>query len=300
MQVDSKIVVSLTSRLFADEISKLQERVGSLLTLQDPHKLQNINSVGLYSVCQKNVAPDFVQIHSYISRATLAILEEVTPDSLVFTRINFLENYQIKNVYNPFFQWDSHTTLSVIPPVFGIEKATVALESNGFNVVFPMVVPESIANMVIQKLLLYNIYAKLHEDEPDKINMDYVRLQTTTINHMGRTYILDISESNPRGVLEIMDNVAMYSCVLAGVLPNAILNLLATTMRQDKHELLEIFEGIEIEKNKDIDIDTDIQHMEHFIAFSQVISSVFNLSPKLRLALYTPDTVSGTCWLISQ
>lgn len=298
MQVDSRIVVTLTSRLYADEISKLQEKVGSVVPLQDPHRLQNLNSVGLYNVCQRNVAPDFIQIYSYLSRATLAILEEVTPDTMVFTRIDFSQNYQLKNVYSPFFQWDSHSVLSVIPPLFGVEKNTVVLESNGFDLVFPSVVPLALAQMLIQKLMMYNIYTKLYDANVGHINMDHVRLQTTTIQHMGRTYVLDITHNNPESVLGILDNLVLYSGILATLIPNSLMRLVPAVMRHNQHELLDIFAGMfPNDVDVDINIDDDIQKMESFMAYMQSLSTIFNLSPKLRLAQYSPDTLCATAWL---
>lgn len=298
MQVDNRIIVTLTSRLYADEISKLQEKIGSILPLQDPHKLQNLNSVGLSSVCQKNVVPDFIQIYSYLSRATIAILEEVTPDTLVFTRIDSSQNYQLKNVYHPFFQWDSHSVLSIIPPVFGIDKNTITLESNGFDLVFPTVVPYSLAQVVIQKLMLYNIYTKLHDANIGDINMDHVRLQTTTIHHMGRAYVLDIAYNNPASMLEILDNLVIYSSVVAALLPNSLMRMIPVILRHNQHELVDVFAGVvQHDVNLDINIDDDIQKMEYFMAYMQSLSTIFNLSPKLRLAQYSSDTLCGTAWL---
>nr|BEG23096.1 capsid triplex subunit 2 [Macronycteris gammaherpesvirus 1] len=298
MQVDNRIVVTLTCRLYADEISKLQEKVGCILPLQDSHKLQNLNSVGLTTVCQRNVAPDFIQIYSYLSRATLAILEEVTPDSLIFSRIDYSQNYQLKNVYSPFFQWDSHTPLAVIPPVFGIEKSTIVLESNGFDLVFPSVVPLDLGQIVIQKLFLYNVYAKLHEDNVGDINMEHVHLQTTTIHHMGRTYALDIAPNNPESILEIMDNLVMYSSILMYMVPQAIQRLFPVILRHNQHELLDLFIGDnQVDDQFHANIDDDIPKMEAFMACLHSLSTVFNLGPKLRLAQYSSETLCGTAWL---
>ncbi|AAC13813.1 capsid triplex subunit 2 [Equid gammaherpesvirus 2] len=300
MQVDSRIVVTLTSRLYADEISKLQERVGSVVPLKDSHRLQNLNSVGMYSVYMRNVAPDFVAMFSYLSEATLAILDEVTPDTLVFSRLDHSQNYELKNVYYPSFAWHSHTLLTVVPPVFGREAATVALESNGFEIVFPVVMPHALAQAVLQKLMLYNIYARLSDANVGDVNMDHVRFHATTLHHMGRAYTLHIDQANPGGMLGLLDNLAIYLAIISALLPNSLARLLPAIMRHEQHELLNIFAGVAPpDDGGDFNIEDDMQKMESFMAYMQSVSSIFNLGPKLRLGQYSSETQSGTAWLAS-
>ncbi|AJG42952.1 capsid protein [Harp seal herpesvirus] len=304
MQVDKRILVTLTSRLYADEISKLQERVGSIVPLQDPHKLQNLNSVGLAPVCSRNTNPDYIKIYHYLSNSTLAILDEVTPDTLVFTRIDHVETYQLKNVYKPFFQWDSHTQLSVIPPMFGLEEATVKLDSNQFDMIFPTVVPRDLGQNMLQKLLLYSIYSKLHEINPDEVNMPDVQFYTTNISHMGRTYNLDIINTNPESILSLLDNVCMATCLLTALTPIGCYRLGPALLRYNQHELLQMFLGVIPEHVHDAHQDVpianvgdDVVRMEAFFTYLQSLGSIFNLAPKFHLSIYSPDTLLGTGWL---
>ncbi|AIU39551.1 capsid triplex subunit 2 [Equid gammaherpesvirus 5] len=298
MQVDSKIVVTLTSRLYADEIAKLQEKVGAVVPLQDYHRLQNVGSVGLGGVYQRHVAPDFIKMFSYLSECTLAILDEVNPDTLVLTRLDPAQNYELKNVYSPSFQWHSHTLLTVCPPVFGRERSTVTLESNGVDLVFPVVLPHGLAQAVLQKMMLYNVYTRLHDANVGDVNMEHVKFHATNVQHMGRVYALDIGQGNPAGMLELLDNLAIYVAIVATLIPNAMARLLPALMRHDQHELLNLFAGVAPQDDgADFNIEDDIQKMESFMAYVQSLSTIFNLGPKLRLGQYSPDTSSGTVWL---
>lgn len=302
MLVDKKIIITFTSRLFADEISKLQEKIGTIVPLKDPHKLQNLQSVGLSCVYSRESSPDYVHIFTYISRCTLAILEEVTPDTIVLTRIDPMDNYQIKNVYKPFFQWDSHSHLVIIPPVFGRDDATVILESNGYDLVFPCVVPYDLGQSILQRLFLYNLYSRIAATDP-QVDMNGVLLYTTSITHMGRTYNLEIPQNNPTGTLQILDNLAIYVSIMAALLPRSCLRLVTVLLRHDEHELLDIFRGVippEIinSANAPLVIQDDVIRMETFISYLQTLSSIFNLGPKLQVASYMPETLTATCWTV--
>lgn len=302
MLVDKKIIVTLTSRLFTDEISKLQEKIGSIVPLKDPHKLQNLQSVGLSSVYSKESAPDYVCMFNYLSKCTLAILEEVTQDTIVFTRIDPSDNYQIKNIYKPFFQWDSYSFLVIIPPVFNREDATIVLESNGYDVVFPCVVPYDLGQIVIQKLFLYNLYSRIADSDPH-VDMNAVLLHTTTLTHMGRTYNLEIPQNNPAGALQILDNLAIYVSIMSALLPRSCLRLVTVLLRHDEHELLDIFRGVIPQEiinsaNAPLVIQDDVIRLETFISYLQTLSSIFNLGPKLQVAYYMPETLTATCWSV--
>ncbi|CAA45649.1 unnamed protein product [Saimiriine gammaherpesvirus 2] len=301
MLTDKTIIVSLTSRLFADEITKLQKKIGSILPLQDPHKLQSLDTLGLNAVCSRDVFPDYVHMFSYLSKCTLAILEEVNPDNLILTRLDPSETYQIKNVYEPMFQWDGFSNLTVIPPVFGRQQATVTLESNGFDLVFPSVVPSDLAQAIIGKLLLYNLYSRLVESDPE-INIEEVNMYTTNVTHMGRHYVLDINHNNPNEALKSLDDLAVYTCILSALIPRACLRVLTILMRHDQHELLDVFRGIvprevyEIDANA-LSIGDDITRMTTFITYLQSLSSIFNLGAKLHLSSYASETQTATCWI---
>ncbi|AAC95550.1 orf 26 [Ateline gammaherpesvirus 3] len=301
MLTDKTITVSLTSRLFADEIAKMQKKLGSILPLQSPHKIQSLETLGLNTVCSRDVFPDYVHMFSYLSKCTLAILEEVNPDRLILTRLDPSEIYQIKNVYEPLFQWDGFTNLTVIPPVFGRQKATVTLESNGFDLVFPSVVPSDLAQAIIGKLLLYNLYSRLVESDPE-INMEEVTMYTTNVTHMGRHYVLDITHNNPNEALKSLDELAVYTSILSALIPRACLRMLTILMRHEQHELLDVFRGIVPREVYEIDasalnIGDDITRMSTFITYLQSLSSIFNLGVKLRLLSYTSEALTATCWI---
>nr|AIA82771.1 capsid protein [Bovine gammaherpesvirus 4]QJC19185.1 capsid protein [Bovine gammaherpesvirus 4] len=304
MLQDRSIVISLTSRLFTDEISSLQEKIGCVLTVQDSHRLQNVQSLGLGQVFPKDAFPDYVQMYYYITNATLAILEEVKPDSIVLTRIDPNITYQIKNSYKPFFQWDSHSQLCVIPPIFGRDVSTVSLESNGVDIVFPVVVPERLANIVLQKLLLYNIYSKLSQETPNEVNMAEVSLYTTNISYLGRNYVLAIENMNPSSSMALLDDLAIYVSILSALLPKACIRLITTLMRHGQHELLDVFGGMVPPEIHNIDLNNmnigdDMTRMGAFITYIQTLGSVFNLGSRLHLSTYSSDTNTATCWISS-
>ncbi|ALE14736.1 ORF26 [Felid gammaherpesvirus 1] len=303
MQVDKKIIVTLTARLFADEISKLQERIGSIVPLQDPYRLQNLNSVGLASVCSPHRNYDYIEIYHFLSKATLAILDEVTPDSLIFTRIDHTENYHLKNVYRPFFQWDSHTKLSIIPPLLGLDDATVKLESNQFELIFPLVVPKDLGQTILQKLLLYNIYTRLHEIDPDGVNLGDAHFYTTNISYMGRMYTLDIASTNSESTLKLLDNLCMALCVLASLVPMGCYRIAPALIRHNQHHMLQMFMEflpdfiVNIPDEPIASMADDVVKMEAFLTYLQSLGSIFNLAPSVHLSGYSSDTLSGTGWL---
>lgn len=302
MLVDKKIIITFTSRLFSDEITKLQDKIGAIVPLKDPHKLQNLQSLGLSCVYSKESSPDYVHIFTYLSRCTLAILEEVTPDTIVMTRIDSMDNYQIKNVYKPFFQWDAYNHLVIIPPVFGRNNATVSLESNGYDLIFPCVVPYNLGQSILQKILLYNLYSRIADADP-QIDMNEVLLYTTNVNYMGRTYNLEVPQNNPAGAFHILDNLSIYVSIMAALLPRSCLRLVTVLLRHDEHELLDVFRGVippEIvnSANAPLLIQDDVTRMETFISYLQTLSSIFNLGPKLQVASYMPETQTATCWTV--
>lgn len=302
MQTDKTILVTLTSRLFADELSALQARVGSILPLRDFYKNQNLNSVGLALVCPTNAPPDYVAACTYLSKCTLAVLEEVSPDTLTFTRIDHTDNYPLKNVSKPYFGWSAHSQLALIPPIFGMKAATVHLESNGHDIVFPQLVPLDIAQSALQKLLLFNIYYKLYQNDPLVYNLDEIRHLTTNISYMGQNYVLDVQEQNPQGALAMLDNLSLYLSIMSALLPSCTINLVTTMMRHDQHNLLDVFRGVIPREvlalgGQGLNLGDDLVKMEAFITYLQALSSVFNLGPRFHIADYSSDTLTATGWL---
>lgn len=304
MFTDTKITVTLSSRLFADEVTKLQERLGSILPLKDPHGAQNIQSVGLGSVCGRDTVPDYVIMYNYLSKCTLAILDEVTHDALVFSKIDPTQTYQIKNVYRPFFQWDGHSQLVVMPPIFNLADSTVYLESNGTDIVFPMVVPLDIGQDVLQKLLMYNIYSRVMAQNPD-INQQEVLLHTSHITHLGRTYTLDLDHQNPMTSLNVLDNLGIYLAILSALIPRGCLRLVTSLMRHNEHELLGVFGDIIPQEVANIDlgdlsIGDDIVRMGAMMTYLQTLGTIFNLGPRFFISTYSSETLAATCWYTIQ
>ncbi|UNP64588.1 capsid protein [Marmot herpesvirus 1] len=282
MNSDKSVVISLASRLFSDEMAALQARVGSVVTLKDSHKLQNISSIGLGEFCNSDVAPDFIQMYFYISKCTLAVLDQVDTDSITLTKINPQDIHQFKNVYKPLISWDSYGHLCVIPPIFGIENSTVRLESNGTSIVFPFVAPEPVASSVIQKLLLYNLYARIATEDPQEVDMQQVMMYTTNVDYLGQTYHLDIRENDPLSVLTLMDELTVYISILTGLIPLACRRFLEHLVRQGQHQLVNVFAGIVPQEFAEpiaqpANILDDLSRMEAFIGYLQCLSSLFNL-----------------------
>lgn len=315
MILDKRILVTTTSRLFADEVVKLQEFVGAILVLKEPHKLQNIASVGLGPVCPRSGPCDYVAMLNYISRSTLAILDEVSADGLSLTRIDPNDVYQIKNVYRPFFQWDSYSLLCVMPPIFDKAGATVSLESNGCEVVFPCVLPHELGQNIVQQLLLYNIYSRLADHGTvgpggpiDQGALERVRLLTTRVTHLGRQYELDLGrggaggiQDDPTAALASLDSLAVYTAILSALLPRACMRLITSLLRHDEHELLDVFRGVVppeiVAMDLDgLDIEDDMVRMGTFLSYLQSLSTVFNLGTQLHIASYSPEALLATCW----
>ncbi|AGY30709.1 ORF26 [Retroperitoneal fibromatosis-associated herpesvirus] len=301
MALDRSIIVTLTSRLFADELAVLQSKIGSVLPVRDCHRIQSIQALGLGSVCSRETATDYIQVFKYLASCTLAVLEEVGPDSLRLTRMDSMDNVQIKNVYSPFFQWDNHTRLAVLPPVFDRRGSTVVLESNGVDLVFPMVVPESLGHVILQQLLVYHLYARVAGGAPDAVNMAEVELYTTNVTHMGRHYQLDVANVDPRNALGLLDDLSMYLCIFSALLPRVCLRLLTALVRHDRHPLVEVFEGVVPEEVTRIDIDQlnvadDITRMRVMFSYLQSLSSIFNLGARLHVYSYAEETLTASCW----
>nr|ACZ66305.1 putative minor capsid protein [Human gammaherpesvirus 8] len=301
MALDKSIVVNLTSRLFADELAALQSKIGSVLPLGDCHRLQNIQALGLGCVCSRETSPDYIQIMQYLSKCTLAVLEEVRPDSLRLTRMDPSDNLQIKNVYAPFFQWDSNTQLAVLPPLFSRKDSTIVLESNGFDIVFPMVVPQQLGHAILQQLLVYHIYSKISAGAPGDVNMAELDLYTTNVSFMGRTYRLDVDNTDPRTALRVLDDLSMYLCILSALVPRGCLRLLTALVRHDRHPLTEVFEGVVPDEVTRIDLDQlsvpdDITRMRVMFSYLQSLISIFNLGPRLHVYAYSAETLAASCW----
>ncbi|ATA58255.1 VP23 like capsid [Eptesicus fuscus gammaherpesvirus] len=302
MNVDREIKITLTSRLYADELAQLQERVGSVVPLKDPHRLQSIQALGLECVYSRETAPDYVHMFSYLSQCTLAILDGVTQDTITLTKLDPTTAYQIKNVYKPFFQWDQHSRLVLLPPIFGRETATVPIESNGIDVVFPILVPFDIAQMVLQRLLLHNVYERVNAALPNDVNMAEVRVYTTSLTHLGRNYRLDFERQNPAGALNLLDNLAMYISILCTLLPRACLRLVTSLLRYNEHELLDVFRGVVPDEINRIDlgqlnVNEDMTRMGTLMTYLQTVGSIFNLGPCFRISVFCPETQLATCWL---
>ncbi|AAC58073.1 minor capsid protein [Alcelaphine gammaherpesvirus 1] len=305
MAVDSKIVVSCTSRLFTDEVCKLQEKVGCIVPLRDSHGSQNLQTVGLKPALGIDLGSDYVLMCNYLSTCTLAILEEVTTDSLVLTKISRNGTYQIKNKYHPFFQWDSNIQVCVMPPLFDQESNSVDLQSNNFTLLLPIVVPCEVAHEALQKVLTYNIYLRVTQAEPNAARMADVLAQTNYVTYLGNHYSLNLEGMESLGALAFLDNLATYLCIMVGLLPRACVRLLTTLLRHGENELLNVFRRmIPDEFNAaaaNLNADTvypDMTKIGLLITYLQTLGSIFNLSPRLQVSTYTPENLSATCWYV--
>lgn len=298
MLVDKKIVITLTSRLFADEVSRLQEMIGCVINIKDPHKLQNLQALGLSPACSADGTIDFVKVVGYLSSCALAILEEVSPDELILTRIDPLENYSIKNVYTPYFHWESHCNLVLIPPVLETDFRRVNLESNGCTLMFPLVVPRQLAQDILQKMLLHTIYTRVAAYD-QAVDLAVVRAQTGAVTYMGREYRLDFGEETA-ATLGALDNLAIYTSILTTLIPRACNRLMQSLMRFNEHELMDIFRGLVpadlVQEDEVGDVEEDIVRMNAFMTYMQSLGTVFNLGTTLHTTTYCPETKVATCW----
>ncbi|AAX58062.1 ORF26 [Ovine gammaherpesvirus 2] len=304
MFVDSKVVVSCTSRLFTDEVCKLQEKVGCIVPLQDSHGAQNLQTVGLKPALGVDLSSDYVLMANYLSKCTLAILEEVSADTLTLTKITRTGTYQIKNKYTPFFQWDSNTQVCVIPPILDQPGNSVELESNNFTLLLPMVVPCEVAHEVLQRVLTYNIYLRVTQAEPDAARMADVLARTNYVTYMGHHYPLNLENLENSGALAFLDNLALYLCIMVGLLPRSCVRLLTTLLRHGENELLHVFRRIVPEEFNaaDLNADTvypDMTKIGMLMTYLQTLGSIFNLGPRLQVSLYTPENLAATCWYSS-
>ncbi|AIB03181.1 capsid triplex subunit 2 [Bovine gammaherpesvirus 6] len=304
MFVDSKIIVSCTSRLYADEISKLQEKIGAVVPLIDSHANQNLHSMGLSPTTHTDITSDYVLMFNYLSKCTLAVLEEVNADSLVLTKIQKNQAYQIKNIYQPFFHWDNNMQLCVIPPLFGKESNTVALESNNFTLLLPSVVPTEIAHEALQKFLTFHTYSRVIRAEPAAAAFENVVAATNYINYMGATYFLNVEHSEASGALAILDNLSLYLAIMVAMIPRACVRLITAVMRQGENELLGVLRNIVPEEfnafNLNIDnIEEEMSRLGVMMTYLQTLSSIFNLGPKLQLSSYISENLVATCWISS-
>ncbi|AZB49125.1 capsid triplex subunit 2 [Vombatid gammaherpesvirus 1] len=294
----NKVTINFTARLFNDELKELQTRVGSVLPLKDPYTIQNIQSVGLGMIFSESTTPDYITCYNYLNRCTLAILDAVYPDHMTLTKIVDRCYYDIKNVYQPHFPWDTQCQLSIIPPVFGIHLATVKLESNGFDVVFPCVLPTTVATQVLQKLLLHSIYEKSLTHDPDLLSREELLLRTGAVTYMGRNYTLNLESADQSQTLGLLDDLAIHSTVMLAVAPTACKILMKLLLRHDESEFLELYRGIlDYQDNAvdHIDLQSELSAMELFLSYVQTLGHIFNLEPRLSLTTYSPDSNSGTC-----
>ncbi|ADW24367.1 capsid protein [Cricetid gammaherpesvirus 2] len=302
MALDKTIIVPLTSRLYADEISALQSKIGALVPVHHYHRLQNVQALGLHPVIYPEADIDWIAAFRFLSRCTLAILESVAPDAITLTRLDYNENYQLKNVNVPETEWPLQGELAVIPPIFGVPEATISLASNDMLLVLPSVVPAGLAQMAIQKILLYNIYSRIVAEDNMAADMELVRHATGSVAYMGRNYILQLQRNAPAGALAVLDDVSICTSVLCAVIPGACANLAAATIRQGRHELVEVFEGLlpdgleEIQRDN-LNVAEDISKMGLFMSYVCNLSSIFNLGQRLRVSGYEASTKTCTCWL---
>ncbi|AAK38226.1 ORF18 [callitrichine gammaherpesvirus 3] len=300
--MDLKVIVSLSSRLYTDEIAHLQERLGCILPLAHCHGTQNIASVGLGSVYSAETVPDYVAMYNYLSNCTLAILDEVNVDSLVLTKMIPGQTYALKNQYHPFFQWHGPGTLSVMPPVFGREQATVRLQSNDSDIIFPMVVPKQVGDEILQKILLYTVYSRVAAQEPNTVDFTEVNLHFGSISYLGRHYDLTLPEIPGTLGLALMDNLSLYLSVLTALIPRACLRFFRGLVRHEHHELLNLFQGMVPDEVTRLDLNAlsagdDLTRMRVFMSYLQSLASLFNLGPLLFMSVYSPETLVATCWL---
>lgn len=299
--VDRRIFVPLASRLFSDEVAALQRMVGAVVNVKDPYRLQSVQTVGLGPAAACGTM-DFVKMTSYLTSCSLAVFEEVSPDQLVLTRIDPSEVYQLKNVYQPFVPWDSHSNLCVIPPIFTGGNCRVSLESNGCALIFPTVVPRDVAQDALQKLLLKTIYSRLAVSDAT-INLDEVNLYTGTVTHLGVDYAIDDREEGRESTLATLDSLALYTCILVSLLPLACLRLTDSLIRHDEHELLQLFRRLVPEELQALaqgggmaDVQDDLVKMNVFFTYVQSLAAVFNLGHVLRVIAYESETSTASCW----
>ncbi|AZB49198.1 capsid triplex subunit 2 [Phascolarctid gammaherpesvirus 1] len=294
----NKVTINFNTRLFNDELKALQSRVGSILTLRDPYTIQNIQSVGMGMIFSESVTPDYITSYNYLNSCTLGILDEVYPDNMTLTKILDRNYYELKNVYQPHFPWDSQCQLSVIPPVFGSGISTVKLESNGMDIVFPSVVPTPVASQILQKLLLFSIYEKAIVHDPDLVSREELLLRTGSITYMGRNYTLNLESSEQRQTLHLLDDLAIHSTIMLAVTPLACKILMRLLLRHDESEFLELYRGIlehPAEDYERADLQKELSAMELMLSYMQTLSGIFNLEPRLSITGYSPDSNSGTC-----
>lgn len=291
-------MVPLTSRLYSDELAILQKLVGAVVNLKDPHRLQSLQSIGLGPVSTCG-AVDFVKMTSYLASCSLAVLEEVAPDQLVLTRMDPAEAYRIRNIYKPFLPWDSHSQLCVIPPIFGGDSCKIPLESNGCVLILPTVVPRDVAQDILQKLLIKNIYTRLAASDP-AINLGEIDMYTGTVSYLGVDYVIN-TEAGQESALSALDNLAMYTCILMTLIPRACARLSDSLIRSEEHELLQLFrrmlpDELQLFTQNNLDVQDDLLKMNAFMTYAQSISTIFNLGRVLHVATYEPESLTASCW----
>lgn len=296
------VTVNLTCRLYTDEVATLQEYIGALVPLIDDAKNQHLSGVGLSMVCSTATSPDYVTISNYLSKCEYGLLEEVRPDSLHFTILGRGNAVALRNVTKPAFQWTAHDELCVIPPVFGLNTATVKISSNDFELVLPPVVPIDIAFTALRNLVTYTLFTRAYVRIPGVINLADLEMRTSQISHLGKTYTLPLQEMHADGTLGLLDNIAVYTSILAAVIPSVSFIFNQTLTRHGSHELLPLYRGLvpdflaraQIDQNEIAD---DLTRVEAFMTYVQTLASVFNLKPRLRLAAYTDENRTATAWL---
>ncbi|AAO12330.1 capsid protein [Porcine lymphotropic herpesvirus 3] len=301
MFTDSKITISLTSRLYADEISKLQEKIGAVVPIEASHGIQNIQSLGLAAVANMGASSDYVLMFNYLSKCTLAVLDEVNTDSLILTKIQRDKAYQIKNVYQPFFQWSNNIQLCVMPPMFDKDLNSIELESNNYTIIFPAVVPVEVAHDALQKLLLYNIYSRVLINEPDPALMREVTTYCNYVTYLGVHYQLNIEANDASASLRLLDNLAMYLSIMTVLLPRGCTRLLTSLVRYGEHELLELFrrlvpDEMNVVNLERVSIYEDLTKLGMLMTYLQTLGAVFNLGPRLQVSLYVTESLLATCW----
>ncbi len=280
--------------LYTDEIAKMQQRIGCILPLASTHGTQNVQGLGLGQVYSLETVPDYVSMYNYLSDCTLAVLDEVSVDSLILTKIVPGQTYAIKNKYQPFFQWHGTGSLSVMPPVFGREHATVKLESNDVDIVFPMVLPTPIAEEVLQKILLFNVYSRVVMQAPGNADMLDVHMHLGSVSYLGHHYELALPEvPGPLG-LALLDNLSLYFCIMVTLLPRASMRLVRGLIRHEHHDLLNLFQEMVPDEIARIDLDDlsvadDLSRMRVMMTYLQSLASLFNLGPRLATAAYSQE-----------
>lgn len=296
------VTVNLTCRLYTDEVSTLQEYVGSIVPLMDDAKNQHLSGVGLSLVCSTSTAPDYVTVSNYLSKCVYGILEEVRPDSLQFTVLSRGQSVALRNVTKPAFSWTTYDELCVIPPVFGLNAATVKLASNDFDLILPAVVPLEVGFTVLRNLVTYTLFTRAYVRLPGVVNIADLEVRTSQLSYLGKTYTLNLQEMNTDGTLGLLENIAVYASILAAVIPSVCLVFNQTLARHGSHELLPLYRGLvpdflaraQIEQNEIAD---DLTRVEAFMTYVQTLAAVFNLEPRLRLAAYVDETRTATAWL---